>query len=1111
MEDNNTLRRATAKVFFAELGILIQNDEWKPRERELIIGVTSALCDVWSEIRNDSAKALRKMQTSIPVAFGNNLVHSLLDVPPSDVWQSTHGKLLGLSAILNILKTSNESEIINVRNKCMAYLSHQRQPIREICRDILVNLGPAILDNPFLCIMLCDIKRLAQYDITNNKEEYAIALDGMLSLIADLIQLYPTILISHPTVETNSQIPGFADIFTVLNSAMEHNSSIVRQKISSIILSISNCKHSDDEFMRYQHSFLKMIVSRFVLLVENCCVSTGSCIRTGDGKEAEREVDGCEFNKVVGVTSWKSLESYLLIVEEIMNEVVYTSPYPYSLCAYNNNDNVNEGDKSTLTRDSHRDTSIESNNTGDTKARHEIFYHILKVLCRRIGALVTHSSFELRRLISQIIPSFTRSMVLHNPLLIQHLLHSHDSDLNIYAEFNEINYLHILHNKGNIHSSYSAVFDTINLNTAVENDDNDKNINLSLNLIDDSLVSANMSNYSLHVGKYAVMCVFLCEVSRIIQHMGDIMKQEDLNNDNQSSALNSATTNNNWGMNTIRAFGEEQKRIKFHELLVKYSFTLNLDKSTTVLHDIFIKNVQLFYILYNFYLPKLCLLYVNNHFVSSDMIECSVLMNSVYSFLSTTNLLDFGATITCDICRQYDMLLREESNMEDGGSYRYWIYCINMLQLIPYNSKDKENGNGKDINSSNDRYSNAYVSLLMKGLRYGGNIIPTMDTVTTTSISGINSENDNSSSYNIQPYTDILQTMKLIPTLSEPCFYGACNTINIHQNTENNQINENLLQYPIIEPLYESPHDCYIVSKYLCNNIFLPMSTIDCTSLNTSDGLLVVNIVIHWFIACSTDPLWQMGKLPTLRKHMLDYILVVLSIIREKSCSDSDSMSSANVEYLLIVILKSLCEYLHNNISLSHAVSGDSKVLIMLLNIFVIIVDKLKYMKSSFISINNNNVQDAILMLFNSNSNSNSNNSNNNSSSNNSSSNIWKGINTFNIDELSIFEICIIHISHIINMYTNIQQNFANTSTGNIEENESDENCGHQIGEVDNDNSDEFSDWDDEDNDETQISNSPQSPNKVSYSSNSEDFSKSSYIGFLFVKEFVLKFCSNPK
>lgn len=355
------------------------NDINKEEEKEVINEIIVSLHDYWSEVRKISFKGLKLISFKLSYEIIQVLFEIFLNKDDNLTWQSIHGNLLGIRALierinelsnLSSLSISTSNYISQIKELCFERISHLNLSIRDVARECLLDLIQIETQTSQLKIisediknhLLLQIKESVMNDINNNKEDYSNYLHGLLSLLSDII------LLSNE--ENELFIKSYIEI---LNLCLSHPSSTVRIQSTITVKSLywKSCPlyELDDLFIpipqiEWKLTCLDLVLQSSINVIENS-------------------------NQIT--TNWKSLEGYLLIIEDIFLRLSLSQVFILT----NLQDKENKEDK-------------------EKKQLFSLFLKIVFPFLNQLQSLISLPIFEIQRLIAQILPSFARVCILYS-------------------------------------------------------------------------------------------------------------------------------------------------------------------------------------------------------------------------------------------------------------------------------------------------------------------------------------------------------------------------------------------------------------------------------------------------------------------------------------------------------------------------------------------------------------------------------------------------------------------------------------------------------------------------------------------------------------------------
>ncbi len=362
-------RRRFWQDFYDKVALMGGSD----RNRQII----ASFHDIWSEIRYDNVKGLRRLLPQLSQSQIAELIESfIVYIFPSSAstsWQVIHGSLLGIIVLMEPYFTKNDSaETEIVRNKILqssvVLLAHMNLLVRESsrkCINTYINIGNFAYNNDFIITLLNNIYEKVLQDKNCNNEISANSLHGMLGCIIDYVK--SNLLSIH-----HYKINGDITLLSSLNLCLSHKSSTVRLRSVEVISSLF-AKLMTDKNMTEMGELLEFISTLINTSLES-------------------------------VSSWEIMESISLICEELMNNAV-KNIIQYWL---------------TLSDDMKLSTWLPDGTMTAFSAVHhchgmyslDAFRFLVSCLRNNLSAILMHSQFEVRRMACQLLPSLVRVSIL---------------------------------------------------------------------------------------------------------------------------------------------------------------------------------------------------------------------------------------------------------------------------------------------------------------------------------------------------------------------------------------------------------------------------------------------------------------------------------------------------------------------------------------------------------------------------------------------------------------------------------------------------------------------------------------------------------------------------
>ena len=410
-----------------------------------------SMCDTWSEIRKDSSKALRSLVSLLPPSTAERLMRAFLSpltqhlsVPETQTqttggevhtdrsWQHVHGNLLGLFALIPLLpslenidasslfrtetETETEIEVEQVKAVCLEALSHPQLPVRETAQRCLQEVGQhcGSLGKRFLGQCLVRIGVLAGQDVREGVELHASELDGLLQYVGCLVTTESALLLG--VLEDASMVRAGAGagastgkcteamvvaVLRQVHLCMQHSSSTVRQRAASVAIvcctfPITPCVSAGPDagadavdLLRGKGEYVSSMVDTIIDVVSN----------------AERD--------------WRVSEGYMVVVETLLLELLTArvSILRLEMRRVTSHETSADSQHAPLHASSSASPSFSS-------AEGNMYMDILRLIAPLIlylTPLARHTSFEVRRVVSQLIPTLARVVLLCPPMDVKRL------------------------------------------------------------------------------------------------------------------------------------------------------------------------------------------------------------------------------------------------------------------------------------------------------------------------------------------------------------------------------------------------------------------------------------------------------------------------------------------------------------------------------------------------------------------------------------------------------------------------------------------------------------------------------------------------------------------
>lgn len=394
---------------------------------ECLQRVQASMCDTWSEIRKDSSKALRARVQVYADEISSSTIDKLFSIfLPSlklhahspgtrgaegeegegsglsgQCWQRVHGNLLGVFALIPLLgnystcNTPNSAAGLSspqvlservecVKDTCLEALSHPQLPVREVARSCLHDLGQHVgsLGKTFLRKCLERIGLLAESDVAAKTEVHASELDGLLHYVGRMVSAEAGLLLGSLDGDDDHCDTGIKLVSAIIEQvhlSMQHSSSTVRQRAAYVAV---ECVSSSDG------NGSKIGNSKSDDFSEQL---------SGQAEYLNRTVDTIIEVLAAPDEDWRVLEGYMLVTESLLLQLLAASVAKLRLKA---------------------GLGLGGGALGDV-AMHRSFADVqfaverlVDPLIQHVDVLTRHSSFEVRRIFSQLMPSLARAVLL---------------------------------------------------------------------------------------------------------------------------------------------------------------------------------------------------------------------------------------------------------------------------------------------------------------------------------------------------------------------------------------------------------------------------------------------------------------------------------------------------------------------------------------------------------------------------------------------------------------------------------------------------------------------------------------------------------------------------
>jgi hypothetical protein len=556
---------------------------------QIVNDIINSLHDPWSEIRNDSSKALTKLCINISFGYVLKMTYILLNCLSNATvsWQALHGSIQGLKS-LSILLTNSElyklnndnliidnnneqenSEIYdtltkNILSSCLNAMKHTVLPVREASRICIIsylgsncNLKKISICN-FVSNLFISVTELVTSDIKLNTEISANTLHGMIGIIIDLIEncnsseeFYFFIPIcSNTTTTTTSNSALLIDnnnnnnntnsyLLNLIFNCLIHNSSTVRQRTGQLLSSLYNSFHKSISNINNNIIEKTKEMSDLYKLHSNCI------------DEILNLLTSSILNNIINTNndnSWQLIEVCLLVTEEFIQGLINDSLQDTNYVKF---------DKLSIS-----------------------FQKLLSSIRKFLSNILLHNKFEIRRMGTQLLPTLARATILFDTEGI--------TDSNIWKD------LLVFDNDNN------NIFTSIN-NFNISTGDNNSNI--------------------FTISKKSVGYAWASEISKAIQHLVELshidnsissidnleikhnLSDLDIEDINLSSINDTNSNTNNdiksidfphWAMKIRGRLLEEELKVLFHNGL-KQLINSNNDLAINELNNILKKSILKLY------------------------------------------------------------------------------------------------------------------------------------------------------------------------------------------------------------------------------------------------------------------------------------------------------------------------------------------------------------------------------------------------------------------------------------------------------------------------------------------------------------------------------------
>jgi hypothetical protein len=529
--------------------------------------VLTYLFDYWSVIRGSTFKFLCKISKTLPNECRVTLYDTFYDNSNRSgrPWQVVHGAMLGLMALVDLL---DNQEIESLTARSFQLIGHVSNPIRDTCRDIMVRLCQRS-DNKayYISNLLRQINTLVTSDnVTNNistAEEDTLKLDGILSALSELIPSLNNDFffnsddsLEEPAPFLDTQLSQSFDSdrdkdktsfslgkFTyIMSMCMLHDASTVRQKAGSIVTKVfhlfliektkaplnkPNEAGTDDDYMiEYVDS------NPFWFIINELLIN---------------------LLRIHSLDYWNCHEVCLIICEELIRDFINI---------YLNL--IKVGDEAAIKN--HQLPIVE-------------IYELILFLQRELIVLLCHPRFEVRRVILQLIPTAVRGKIVLDGILQNKVKYVH-SDIKIDESKlgRRLSFCGDIMHEQTVVSDGRAINDDTSENISARElvdealtpkDKGPKALDRKITSITNA--SPVAANTLLSVGASFQPIIEMILISNMIKENRHF--QEVINNCNSSADLSSSAqhfnhfSGENWGVEVHGRLLEVELRYEFHSKL----------------------------------------------------------------------------------------------------------------------------------------------------------------------------------------------------------------------------------------------------------------------------------------------------------------------------------------------------------------------------------------------------------------------------------------------------------------------------------------------------------------------------------------------------------------
>lgn len=326
----------------------------------------ATLHDPWSEIRKDSAKSLEQWAQSLSPEFCLHALNLLLaHFDYADQWQVVHGNMLGITALKAHINGTDMLQ--RVKTYCLYALAHSTLLVRESARHCFSALF--LQDH-----VMRELEALIELYVTQDNEAHSEAHSFSLQSFLDCLREYvsakraeflegvrSTSISSENVSSHGTRHPS--KVLHVVDLCLEHTSSTVRFSAGTLLTSIFfACEDSRDcDIAAY---VVEMI---------------------------------CSGMLDISPEQWRRCEGFMIVAHDVL--VASSNKYLHTLC----NSAVGRLHESILV------CGYTSIIRAVAPSQHDSLLQLIIAVYSALPAVVQHqSSFELRRIVAQLLPPLVR-------------------------------------------------------------------------------------------------------------------------------------------------------------------------------------------------------------------------------------------------------------------------------------------------------------------------------------------------------------------------------------------------------------------------------------------------------------------------------------------------------------------------------------------------------------------------------------------------------------------------------------------------------------------------------------------------------------------------------